>query len=126
MNKVMHGVVLLVFGVACGLLLLILKLPSMVLPAIARLPSVQPGQAVLPAFTRVCMEVGPLVVAALAVSAIGYCMYVWVRKVERQPSWTGFLSATMCALVLILLPSIVAIYIPLVDFLNRSTASLVK
>lgn len=126
MNKVMHGVVLLVFGAACGLLLLILKLPAMVLPAMARLPSVQPGQAVLPAFTRVCMAAGPVVVGALAVLAVGYCLYVWVRKMERPPSWTGFLSATMCASVLVLLPSIVAIYIPLVDFLNRTTVSLAK
>ncbi|HZR18639.1 MAG TPA: hypothetical protein VFE51_15205 [Verrucomicrobiae bacterium] len=126
MNKVMHAVVLLVFGAACGLLLLILKLPSMVVPAIARLPSVPPGQAVLPAFTRVCMAVGPVLVGALALVALGYCIYVWVRKAERPPSWTGFLSTTMCALVLVLLPSIVAIYIPLVDFLNRSTISLPK
>jgi len=126
MNKVMHAVVLLVFGAACGLLLLILKLPSMVLPAIARLPSVPPGQAVLPAFTRFCMAVGPVLVATLALLALGYCIYVWVRKAERSPSWTAFLSTTMCALVLVLLPSIVAIYIPLVDFLNRSTPSLPK
>jgi hypothetical protein len=32
----------------------------------------------------------------------------------------------MSALVLVLLPTVVAIYIPLVDFLNRSTASLPK
>jgi hypothetical protein len=126
MNKVMHAVVLLVFGATCGLLLLILKLPSMVLPAIARLPSVSPGQAVLPAFTRFCMTVGPVFVAALVVLALGYCIYVWVRKEERPPSWTGFLSATMCASVLVLLPSIVAIYIPLVEFLNRSTTSPLK
>lgn len=126
MNKAMHAVVLVVFGAACGLLLLILKLPSMVLPAIARLSSVTPGQAVLPAFTRLCMAVGPVLIAVLAVLAFGYCIYIWVRKAERPPSWTGFLSATMCALVLVLLPSIVAIYIPLVDLLNRSTFILAK
>jgi EamA domain-containing membrane protein RarD len=72
------------------------------------------------------MAAGPVVVGALAVLAVGYCLYVWVRKMERPPSWTGFLSATMCASVLVLLPSIVAIYIPLVDFLNRTTVSLAK
>jgi hypothetical protein len=126
MNKVMHAVVLLVFGAACGLLLLILKLPSMVIPAIARLPSVPPGQAILPAFTRFCMAVGPVVVVVLAILALGYCIYVWVRKAECAASWTGFLATTMSALLLVLLPSLVAIYIPLVDFLNRSTTALPK
>jgi hypothetical protein len=126
MNKVMHAVVLLVFGGACWFLSLILKLPSMVQPAIARLPSVPPGQAVLPAFTRVCMAVGPVLLAGFAVLALGYCIYVWLRKAGRPSSWTGFLATTMSALVLVLLPSVVAIYIPLVDFLNRSTTSLPK
>lgn len=126
MNKVMHAVVLVVFGAACGLLALILKLPAMVLPAIARLPSVPPGQAVLPAFTRCCMAAGPVLLAALALLALGYCVYVCVRKTERPASWIGFLATTMSALVLVLLPSIVAIYIALVQFLNQSTTSLPK
>ncbi len=124
MNKVMHAVVLVVFGLACGLLALILKLPSMVLPAMARLPSAPPGQAVLPlpAFTRLCTAVGPVLLAALALLALGYCIYVCVRKAERSASWIGFLATTMSAVVLVLLPSVVAIYIPLVDFLNRLTS----
>jgi len=126
MNKVMHAVVLAIFAGACWFLSLILKLPAMVQLAIARLPSVRPEQAVLPAFTRLCMAIGPVLLAALALLALGYCLYVWVRKAERPPSWTGFLATTMSALVLVLLPSVVAIYIPLVDFLNRSTPALPK
>jgi len=126
MNKMMHAVVLLVFGGACWFLALILKLPLMVQPAIARLPSVGPGQAVLPAFSRFCMAAGPVVLAVFALLALGYCIYVWVRKAERPASWTGFLATTVSALVLVLLPTLVAIYIPLVDFLNRSTAYLAK
>ena len=121
MNKVMHAVVLVVFGAACGLLALILKLPSMVLPAISRLPSVPPGQAVLPAFTRLCTAVGPVLLTALALLALGYCIYVWVRKADRPASWIGFLATTMSAVLLVLLPSVVAIYITLVDCLNRLT-----
>jgi hypothetical protein len=126
MNKVMHAVVLAVFAGACWFLSLILKLPLMVLGPIARLPSVPPGQAVLPAFTRFCMGVGPVLLALLAVVALGYCVFVWVRKGERPASWTGFLATTMSVLVLVLLPTVVAIYIPLVDFLNRSTTTLPK
>jgi hypothetical protein len=67
------------------------------------------------------MGAGPVVLALLAVVALSYCIFVWVRKAERPASWTAFLATTMSALVLVLLPTVVAIYIPLVDFLNRST-----
>jgi len=96
----------------------------MVQPATARLASVPPGQAVLPAFTRACMAAGPVLLAMLALVAIAYCIYIWMRNSERPAPWTGFLATTMSALVLVLLPTVVAIYIPLVDFLNRSTAAL--
>jgi hypothetical protein len=49
-----------------------------------------------------------------------------MRKVERSASWTGFLATTMSALVLVLLPTVVAIYIPVVDFLNRSTVAIAR
>lgn len=127
MNKVMHAVVLVVFGGACWFLSLILKLPMMVLPATARLGSnpLEPAAA-LPAFTRMCMGAGPIILVVFALLALGYCVYVWVRKAERPASWTGFLATTMSALVVVLLPTMVAIYIPVVDFLNRSAAALPK
>jgi hypothetical protein len=127
MNKMMHVVVLVLFGGSCLFLSLILKLPLMVQPAIARLAALPPGQSVqLPAFTRLCMAAGPVLLPALAVLALGYCIFVWVRRAERQAPWLGFLATTMSALVLVLLPAVVAIYIPLVDFLNRSTVVLPK
>jgi hypothetical protein len=126
MNKMLHAVVLVVFAGACWFLSLILKLPLMVQPATARLPSVGPGHAVLPAFTRLCMGAGPVLLGVFALLALGYCIYVWVRKAERPPPWVGFLATTMSALVLVLLPTVVAIYIPLVDFLNRSVILLNK
>jgi hypothetical protein len=126
MNKMMHAVVFVVFGVACWFVSLILKLPMMVLPATARLRSnpLEPATA-LPAFTRLCMGAGPIILAVFALLALSYCIYVWVRKAERSASWTGFLATTMSALVVVLLPTVVAIYI-LVDFLNRSTAVVPK
>jgi hypothetical protein len=126
MNKMMHGVVLVLFGGACWFMSLMLKLPLMVQPATARLASVPPGQAILPAFTRLCMGAGPFLLAAFALLALAYCIYVWVRRPEHQAAWVGFLATTMSALVLVLLPTVVAIYIPLVDFLNRSTIVLPK
>jgi hypothetical protein len=126
-NKMMHAVVLVVFGAACWFLsLIILKLPLMVRPSLARLRSVPLEQAVLPAFTRFCMAAGPALLATFSLVALVYCLYVWLRKAERPAHWTEFLAATMSALVLVLLPAMVAIYIPLVDFLNFSTAVLPK
>jgi hypothetical protein len=127
MNKMMHAVVLAVFGGACWFLsLIILKLPLMVLPAAARLRSVPIEQTSLPAFTRLCMGAGPPLLAALAFLALGYCVYVWVRKAGRPVPWTGFLATTMSMLVLVLLPTVVALYIPVVDFLNHLAPALQK
>ena len=122
MNKTLHAVVFIVFTGACWFLSLTLKLPLMVQAMLAKLPSVPPEQSGLPAFTRLCMTAGPFLLAAFVILALCYCIYVWVRKAERPAPWTGFLATTMSALVLVLLPTVVAIYIPLVDFLNRSTA----
>jgi len=121
MNKVLHAVVLVFFGGACWFLALMLKLPLMVQAMTSKLPSVQPEQSVLPAFTRLCMVAGPLLLAASVVFALISCIYVWVRKAERPAPWVGFLATTMSALVLVVLPTVVALYLPLVEFLNLST-----
>jgi hypothetical protein len=124
MNKILHAVVTLVFAGACFFLGLMLKLPLMVQPMAAKLPSISPGQSVLPAFTRLCMAAGPSLLATLALLALGYCIYVCLRRSERPMPWVGFLATTMSAVVLIALPTIVAIYLPLIAFLNLSGASL--
>ena len=124
MNKIMHGVVLVVFGLAAWFLSLIMKLPLMVQPMMAKLRG--GTVADLPAFTRLCMAAIPIMVAISIVLALGYCIYVWSRKVERRASWTGFLATTMSTLLVLLLPTVVAIYIPLVDFLNVSSGMLLN
>jgi hypothetical protein len=42
-----------------------------------------------------------------------------MRKTETGISWVAFLSTSMAALGLLMLPTIVAIYLPVVDALNR-------
>ena len=126
MNKILHAIVLVLFGAACWFLSLMLRLPLMVQAMMAKLPPGPPGQSSLPAFTRLCMAAGPFLLAVLALVALSYCIYVWVRKAERQASWIGFLATTMSALVLVVLPTVVAIYLPLVEFLNQSTALTLK
>jgi hypothetical protein len=72
------------------------------------------------------MGAGPILLGALALLALGYCINVWVRKAERPAPWTGFLATTMSALFLVFLPILVAIYIPLVAFLNQLPVALAK
>jgi hypothetical protein len=108
MNKIIHGVVLALFGAACWFVSLILRLP----PMAAR------GR-MLPAFTRLCMGLGPYLLLGLAILATAYCLRVWLRKTDTGNSWVAFLATTVAALGLVLLPTIVAIYLPVVDALNH-------
>ena len=112
MNKMLHAVVLVFFGIACWFLSMMLKLPAMV----GRSSGVQ-----MPAFTRLCVACGPFLTAGLVISALAYCIYVWTRRAEKRAGWVGFLATSMSALVLVVMPTVVAMYLPLVDFINRST-----
>lgn len=105
LNKLAHGVVLAFFGAACWLVWALLQLPLMV--------RVHGVSLQLPAFTRLCMAVGPSVVMGLAALAMCYCLWVWFRKQDRQGSWVGFLATATASLFLVTLPAIVAIYLPL-------------
>lgn len=42
-----------------------------------------------------------------------------MRKTEAGNSWVGFLATAVAALGLVMLPTIVALYLPLVDTLNQ-------
>jgi hypothetical protein len=108
MNKVAHGVILAFFGMACWFVSVVFKLPTML----------HVGSQ-LPLFTRLCMEIGPMVVGGLAILATVYCLWVWIRKADSRTSWVAFLATTMAALVFVMLPAIVAIYLPLVAALNH-------
>jgi hypothetical protein len=111
MNKIIHGLVLAFFGPGCLFVWLILKLPAMV--------AVKTGQA-LPAFTRFCMGLGPVLLAALAIAAAAYCIYVWIQKAQSRPSWIAFLATNMSALILVTLPTIIAIYLPIISGFTRN------
>jgi hypothetical protein len=108
MNKIIHGVVLALFGAACCFVASILRLPIMA----AR------GHP-LPTFTNLCMAVGPYLLLGLGMAATAYCLRVWVRKTDPGHSWVAFLATAVAALGLVMLPTIVAIYLPLVGALNR-------
>jgi purine-cytosine permease-like protein len=112
MNKILHAVILVVFVSACWCLSLVLKLPAMLDLALDHN---------MPLFTNLCARVGPVVMAGLAILAAAYCLYVWTRKTESHATWVSFLAATMSALVLMLLPILGALYLPLIEFANRTT-----
>jgi hypothetical protein len=111
LNKMAHGVVLALFGVACWLVWALLQLPRMV-----KVPGVELH---LPAFTRLCMALGPVLLISLVALAAGYCLWVWVRKAETRRSWVSFLATATGCLFLVTLPIVVAIYLPLVDAFNH-------
>ncbi len=107
MNKLIHALILAVFAIACwfvwGMLTLTLHVG-------------RGGH--LPAFTRFCVGLRPVAVILPLMAAL-YCIYVWMRKTDERRSWVSFFAATMCALVLVTLPTFGAAYLPLVETLNR-------
>ena len=107
MNKFLHSVILAVFGVACGLVWLLMKLPLLLGP---RHP--------LPAFTELCVNLRPVMVVLPILAAV-YCLWIWFRKADRLPSWIGFFAVSMGILVLVTLPALVAAYLPLYSSLNQ-------
>ena len=111
LNKVAHGVVLAFFGLACWFVWVVLQLPSMV-----RLHGVE---LQLPAFTRLCIGLGTWIIVGLAIVATAYCLRVWIRKADGRSSWVTFLATATASLLFVMLPAIVAIYLPLVDALQH-------
>lgn len=112
MSKMLHAVVLVFFGGACWFLSLMLKMPTMV---------ARPSVAVMPPFSRLCVSYGPYLLGALTLSAFAYCIYVWTRKEKSRANWIAFLATALSALLLVLMPTVVAMFITIADFINRST-----
>src|ERR1051326_5651967 len=110
MNKMLHAVILAVFGGACWFLSLMLKMPMMVAGP----------RAVMPPFARVCVSYGPGVAAGMALSALAYCIYIWTRKEGHRANWISFFATAVSALLVVLMPTVVAMYITVADFINRS------
>jgi hypothetical protein len=108
MKKIVHALVLAVFGFGCWFTWAILTLA----------PHVRRADPALPGFTSLCVSLRPLVIALPILAAI-YCVWVWFRKSDRVPSWIGFFAATTGLLVLVTLPALVAAYLPLLSAVNN-------
>jgi len=108
MNKIAHGIVLVFFGLACWFVWGCFKLPSMVRPGLE-----------LPAFSRFCVNTGPIVVIGLVVLATAYCLWVWSRRGDSRHSWDAFLATATSALLFVTLPNVVATSLALIHAVNH-------
>jgi len=106
-NKFVHTLILAVFGIACFFLWSILWLAS----------RSTFGEA-LPAFTTFWIGLRPVMIV-LPVLATAYCLWIWLRKADRLPSWIGYFATIMSVLVLVTLPTLIAAYLPLIKQLNH-------
>jgi hypothetical protein len=107
MNKTLHAIILVVFTVACSLVWLLMKLPLLLGPS-------HP----LPGFTALCVSLRPIMIV-LPIVAAAYCVWIWLRKSDKLPSWIGFFAVLMGILMLLALPAVVSAYLPLYDSLNH-------
>ena len=110
LNLIIHGLVLVFFSLGCWFLWGLLHLPPMMATA-------SRGMA-LPAFTRFVVECGAYL-AVPPVMAAFYCGFVWLRKAKGKSSWMGFFATTMAVLVLLTLPTLIAVLLPVIVFMNN-------
>jgi len=68
----------------------------------------------LPAFARLCLELKP-VLYVLPLLGLAYCVFVWLRKTESRSSWTGFFAATTGIIILITFPTMLAVWLPMIQ-----------
>jgi hypothetical protein len=108
MKKIIHALVLAVFGYGCLFAWGMLNLA----------PAVRRANPMLPGFTQLCISLRPVVVALPILAAV-YCLWVWFRKADRVPSWMGFFAATTGRLVVVVLSAIFAAYLPLLGAVNQ-------
>jgi hypothetical protein len=108
MNKTIHGLITACFAFACWCLWGMLTLISRIT---LRVPDYPPG------FTELWLRLRPLFVV-LPVVAAAYCVYVWIRKTDSRRSWVPFFAAAVGSLVLVMLPTMIAIWLPVIQFIE--------
>ncbi len=108
MNKIAHVIILGFFALGCWFLWGLLHISG----------SVPMEGHVLPAYTRLCLGVGPSLLTGLAIAAGLYCVWVCVRKAGGPASWVAFLSTTTAILSFTMLLVVLAAYLPLMSALN--------
>ena len=108
-NRIIHALILVFFSLGCWFLWGTLKVSVMA--------GVYTGGP-LPAFTRLLFSLKDFLAVPPLIAAI-YCLVFFLRKEHSRSSWIGFFAATAGFLILFALPVAVAVYLPLIDGLNR-------
>jgi len=108
-NRIIHAVILVLFSLGCWFLWGTLK--------VAIMTGIHTGGQ-LPAFTRLLIELKDYLALPPLIAA-AYCLFFFLRKENSRSSWIGFFATTAGFLILLALPVAVAVYLPLIDGLNR-------
>lgn len=116
MNKLIHGLITGGLALACWFLWGMLHLTEGYMHRISFHP---------PAFTQLWIGFQPVFII-LPILALAYCVYVWCRKADPCRSWVGFFAATTGALMLTLLPTLIAVWLPMVKFIEETSRTLAK
>jgi ABC-type tungstate transport system substrate-binding protein len=108
MNKVIHGLILLYTAIASWFLWAMLKLTASYMFGVSEHP---------PLFTQFCVNLRSVLFGVPAL-ALGYCLFVWLRRTGPVRSWTAFLAVTTAGLILAMLPTLIASWLPVVQFME--------
>lgn len=101
MNKIIHGLVLVFFGIACFHLWALLRMAERAM-----------YDHRLPPFTQLCFQLRPALFVLLLL-ALAWCGFVWFRKAESRSSWVGFFAVTTAVIILIVFPVVIGILLPI-------------
>ncbi|HSH94793.1 MAG TPA: hypothetical protein VK968_11655 [Roseimicrobium sp.] len=111
-NKILHGLIAALFAFACLGLWGILNLTKI---------GFTPALTTLPRFTQWCIEMRPILVVMPAIIG-AYCIFVWCRKNVPQDAWLKFFAGSMMTLLLLAIPTMFAVCIPMVVFVDKTMA----
>jgi hypothetical protein len=119
-NMIIHALILVFFSVVCWFVWGTLHLPQMMQGIIARAGAItkDTGLGQLPAFTIMMVGLRDFLFLP-PLLALFYCVYVWSRRSNAKNSWTGFFAITVAVLMFIMLPTLIAVLLPVIDFMNR-------
>jgi len=102
MKTATHILVALAFTIACVSLWALLTAVANLSPHWSQAP---------PAFTKLCMDLRP-VLLALPVAIAAFCVFVGIRKKRSREAETTFIASTMTAMCLVFFPVLLAILLP--------------
>jgi len=76
----------------------------------------------VPGFTSFMVACGSYL-AVPPLLAAGYCLFVWTRKYSGRSSWMGFFATAMVVLLFLTLPTLIAVLLPIIQFMNYSVSN---